>query len=330
MKVVLAGGSGHVGSTLARFFSRNGHQVVLLSRRPRALPWPTLLWDGRSLGPWADTLEGAQVLVNLAGHNVNCRYHRRNRERILHSRIDSTRVLGEAIAQCAKPPSTWLQAATATIYAHRFDAPNDEASGILGGSEEGAPAAWRFSIDVATAWEQTLDAAKTPATRKVKMRSAPIMSPEAGGIFDVLLSLVRRGLGGRAGDGRQYVSWVHHEDFARSVAWLVAHHEVEGVVNIAAPTPLPNAEFMRALRDAWGARWGLPASKWMLELGAVFLRTETELVLKSRRVVPGILLERGFSFRYPSWPRAAADLCREWRAMSARAHPASEPREESP
>lgn len=330
MRLVLAGGSGHVGSILAEFFSRNGHEVVVLSRGPCALPWPTLPWDGRTLGPWAAALEGAHVVVNLAGHNVNCRYHRRNRERILRSRIDSTQVLGEAIAQCAKPPPTWLQAATATIYAHRYEASNDESTGILGGSEEGAPPAWRFSIDVATAWERTLDAAKTPATRKVKMRSAPIMSPEPGGIFDVLLGLVRRGLGGRAGDGRQYVSWVHHQDFARSVAWLIGHPEIEGAVNIASPRPLPNGEFMGALRDAWGTRWGLPASKWMLELGALFLRTETELVLKSRRVVPGVLLEQGFSFRYPSWPRAAADLCREWRAMRGRAQAAPEPREVSP
>lgn len=315
MKLVIAGGTGHVGSVLCRAFSRDGHEVVVLSRSADATREQTVSWDGRTLGPWVDALEGTDVLVNLAGYTVNCRYHRRNRERILRSRIEPTRILGEAIGQCSNPPSTWLQASTATIYAHRYDAPNDEATGILGGHEADAPATWRFSIDVATAWEQALEEAKTPRTRKVKLRSAMTMSPEPGGIFDVLLGLVRRGLGGRAGDGRQYVSWVHHEDFVRALYWLIDLEDTEGAVNIASPEPLPNAEFMRALRDAWGIRWGLPATRWMLEVGAIFLRTETELILKSRRVVPGILERDGFSFRYRSWPEAAASLCREWRSM---------------
>lgn len=318
MKLVIAGGSGQVGSVLCRAFQGDGHEVVVLSRRANATPLPTATWDGRTLGPWIDALEDADVLVNLAGYTVDCRYHRKNRERILLSRIEPTRVLGQAIGQCARPPSTWLQASTATIYSHRYDAPNDEATGILGGHEEDAPVAWRFSIDVATAWEQALDEAKTPGTRKVKLRSAMTMSPDPGGIFDVLLGLVRRGLGGRAGDGRQYVSWVHHEDFVRAVTWLIDHEDVEGAVNIASPEPLPNAEFMRVLREAWSIRLGLPATKWMLEVGAVFLRTETELILKSRRVVPGILLRHGFAFRYPAWPEAAASLCRQWREMRGR------------
>lgn len=316
MKIVIAGGSGQVGSVLCRAFSRDEHEVVVLSRRPRSAHGSTVTWDGRTLGHWVGALDGADVLVNLAGYTVNCRYHRRNRERIMSSRIEPTRVLGEAIGQCSKPPPTWLQASTATIYSHRYDVPNDEATGILGGREQDVPSTWRFSIDVAAAWERALDEAVVPGTRKLKLRSAMTMSPDPGGIFDVLLGLVRRGLGGRAGDGRQYVSWIHHQDFVRALYWLIDHKEVEGIVNIASPGPLPNAEFMRALREAWGIRWGLPATKWMLEVGAVFLRTETELILKSRRVVPGILLRHGFSFRYPSWPEAGANLCREWRAMT--------------
>src|SRR5437899_4608443 len=183
---------------------------------------------------------------------------------------------------------------TATIYAHRFDAPNDEATGILGGSEPGAPDTWRFSIDVATAWERTLDEVVVPQTRKVKLRSAMTMSPDKGGIFDVLLGLVRRGLGGRAGDGRQYVSWIHYADFIRAIYWLIEHENVEGAMNLCAPEPLPNAEFMRTLRQAWGRSVGLPVMRWMLELGAIFLRTETELILKSRRVIPGRLLRHSF------------------------------------
>jgi uncharacterized protein (TIGR01777 family) len=208
---------------------------------------------------------------------------------------------------------------TATIYAHRYDAPNDEATGILGGSEFDAPDTWRFSIDVATSWERAVDEAAVPRTRKMKMRSAMVMSPDDGGVFDVLLDLVRYGLGGRAGDGRQYVSWIHYEDFIRAVYWLIAHEDLEGPVNLAAPHPVPNTEFMRALREAWGIRFGLPATEWMLEAGALVLRTETELILKSRRVVPGRLLGEGFTFQFPTWPEAARDLCSRKRELWRRA-----------
>jgi uncharacterized protein (TIGR01777 family) len=325
MKIVIPGGSGQVGSILCRAFSAAGHEVVVLSRAPRSAPWATVTWDGRTLGAWVDAIEGADVLVNLTGYTVNCRYHQRNRERILSSRLEPTRVLAEAIGQCPKPPRVWLQASTATLYAHRYDAANDEETGILGGREEGVPSTWRFSIDVATAWERAFDEAQVPNTRKVKLRYAMTMSADPGGIFDVLLGLVRHGLGGTSGDGRQYVSWVHHVDFVRALDWLIDHEEVEGAVNIASPQPLPNADFMRALREAWGTRLGLPATKWMLEVGAVFLRTETELVLKSRRVVPGLLLRHGFSFRYPSWPEAARSLCHEWRAGSPHSQAGSSP-----
>ncbi|HSD28468.1 MAG TPA: TIGR01777 family oxidoreductase [Vicinamibacteria bacterium] len=315
MRIVIPGGSGHVGGVLCRAFARDGHDVVVLSRGRAPAPVRTVAWDGRTLGPWVDAIEGADVVVNLAGYSVNCRYHRRNRERILRSRVEPTRVLGEALARCSKPPRTWLQASTATIYAHRYDKPNDEATGLLGGNEADAPGTWRFSTQVATAWERSCEEARLPHTRKVLLRSAITLSPERGGIFDVLLGLVRRGLGGTAGDGRQWVSWVHHEDFVRALYWLIDHEEIDGPVNVAAPGPLPNADFMRALREAWGTRIGLPAARWMLEVGAVFLRTETELVLKSRRVIPGRLLEGGFAFRHPTWPEAARALCREWRTV---------------
>ncbi len=318
MKIVIPGGSGQVGTLLARAFHGDGHDVLVLSRNPATAPWPTSRWDGATLGPWVDAINGADVVVNLAGYSVNCRYHKANRELILKSRIDSTRVVGEAIAQSSRPPRTWLQASTATIYAHRYDAANDEDTGIIGGSEKNAPSTWKFSIDVATSWEETLDAAEVPNTRKVKLRSAMTMSPDLGGIFDTLLGLVRRGLGGRSGDGRQYVSWIHYEDFVRALYWLIEHDDVSGAVNLASPNPLPNAAFMRAIRDEWGLRIGLPATAWMLEVGAILLRTETELILKSRRVVPGRLLQQGFSFRYPTWQEAAHNLCDEWRRVNGR------------
>lgn len=318
MKVVIPGGSGQVGTLLARGLHRDGHEVVILRRNPSAGPCRVVAWDAQTLGPWVMELDGADVIINLAGRSVNCRYGAANRRQIMDSRVHSTRAIGEAIARARRPPRVWLQAATATIYAHRYDAGNDEASGILGGLEPNAPSTWRFSIDVATAWERTVNEAVVPHTRKVILRSAMTMSPERGGVFDVLLGLVRRGLGGRAGDGRQFVSWIHEDDFVRAVYWLIEHYELAGPVNLAAPNPLPNADFMRLLRQASGTRFGLPSTAWMLEIGAFLLRTETELILKSRRVLPGRLLESGFEFRFPDWREAAIDLCRRWRQESSR------------
>ncbi len=316
MKLIIPGGSGQVGTSLARRFAADGHEVVVLSRSPSSasLPWRVARWDGRTLGEWAREVDGADVVVNLAGRSVNCRYNAENRREIIDSRVDSVRLVGEAIRAAANAPKVWLQAATATIYAHRYDAANDEASGILGGDEPGVPETWRFSIEVAKTWERALDEAQVPGgTRKVAMRSAMVMSPDKEGVFDVLLGLVRRGLGGTEGDGRQYISWVHHRDFENALYYLIEHPEMSGAVNIASPCPLPNAEFMRELRQAWGMPFGLPANDWMLEIGALVLRTETELILKSRRVVPGRLLASGFSFEYPDWLQAARELCERWR-----------------
>jgi uncharacterized protein (TIGR01777 family) len=314
MKIVIPGGSGQIGAILARFFSANGHEVVLLSRKPAPSPWRVAAWDGESVGAWASEIDGSDVVINLAGRSVNCRYHVQNRRLMLESRVRSTQAVGIAITQAKKPPRVWLQASTATIYAHRYEADNDESTGILGGQEPGVPQTWRFSIDVASAWEKAATDAVTPQTRKVLLRSAMTMSPDAGGVFDVLLRLVRFGLGGTNGDGRQFVSWIHDEDFLRAIEWLV-DHDLDGPVNITSPFPLPNAEFMKTLRAASGACCGLPATEAMLEIGAFFLRTETELILKSRRVVPGRLLESGFAFRYPTWAEAARDLCRRHRSL---------------
>jgi uncharacterized protein len=305
-----------VGTLLARAFHHDGHEVVVLSRNPGRAAWRLVEWDAETLGRWAEEFNSADVIINLAGRSVNCRYNAANRRAIMKSRVNSTRVVGQAIAQATHLPSVWLQASTATIYAHTFDAPNDE-HGILGGIGPGAPDTWRFSIDVAKAWEQALDEAVTPRTRKLKLRSAMTMSRDRGGVFDVLLRLVRFGLGGTAGDGRQYVSWIHDQDFIRAIYWLIEHDEIDGAVNLASPNPVTNAEFMRALRHAWGAPFGLPATPWMLEIGAFFLRTETELILKSRRIVPGRLLEGGFRFQFPTWAEAARDLCQRWRDLRA-------------
>ena len=265
MKIVIPGGTGQVGTLLARAFLADGHEVVVLSRARPTAAGRVVSWDGETLGPWAAELDGADVVINLAGQSVNCRYNARNRRTIQESRIKSTRIIGEALAGAVRPPRVWLQASTATIYAHRHDAPNDEKTGLLGGAESNAPAAWRFSIQVAASWEQAANEAIVPRTRKVLLRSAMIMSPQQGGVFDVLLGLIRWGLGGTNGDGRQYVSWIHDQDFLQAIFWLI-DHDLAGPVNLASPYPLPNAEFMRTLRDSWGIRFGVPATPWMLEM----------------------------------------------------------------
>ena len=309
MKIVIPGGSGQVGTVLARAFHAEGHDVCVLSRTPGHAPWQTIEWNGEMLGDWTSAIDGADVVINLAGRSVNCRYTPANRHEIMRSRVNSTRAIGAAIAGAWHPPRVWLQASTATIYAHRFDAANDEATGIIGGAEIDAPDTWCFSIDVARAWENVAMEIPTPRTRLVLMRSAMTMSPDRGGIFDALLGLTRRGLGGRAGDGRQFISWIHEADFIRAIRWLIENETFTGPVNLAAPEPLPNLEFMRILRAAGGMPFGLPATKWMLEIGAHFLKTETELILKSRRVVPSRLLDAGFTFQFPNWNEAARDLC---------------------
>lgn len=314
MKIVIPGGSGQVGTVLARAFHAEGHEVVVLSRTPQDAPWRVVPWDGETASDWNGEVDGADAVINLAGRSVNCRYTPRNRRAIIGSRVRSTRAVGEAIARAACPPRVWLQAGTATLYAHRYDAPNDDVSGVLGGAEPGLPETWRFSLDVARRWEAALNEADTPRTRKTVLRSAMVMSADRGGVFDTLLGLVRRGLGGQSGDGRQFVSWIHEQDFVRAVRRLLGDGGLAGPVNLAAPSPLPNAAFMRALRDAAGIRAGLPAAEWMLEIGARLLGTETELILKSRRVVPRRLTEAGFTFDFPDWPQAAQDLCRRWRA----------------
>jgi uncharacterized protein (TIGR01777 family) len=319
MKIVLPGGSGQVGRMLARHYLASGHEVIILSRTRSDHPAQdrvrTAAWDAKSPGDWQAEIDGADVVINLAGKSVNCRYHAGNRRAIIDSRVNSTRAIGQAIRRAKAPPRVWLQASTATIYAHRYDAPNDDLTGIIGGDEPPAPDTWQFSIDVAKTWEQAATEFQLPQTRQVLLRSAMTMSPDRGGVFDVLLGLVRKGLGGTSGDGRQYVSWIHEVDFVRALDWLIDHDELSGPVNLASPRPVPNAEFMHTLRQAWGTNIGLPAARWMLEIGAFLLRTETELILKSRRVVPTRLTESGFSFRYVHWANAARELVARWRAV---------------
>lgn len=305
-RVLLAGGSGFLGRVLRTHFLKQGCEVIVLTRSPRGSDSSgrECFWDGRTLGEWARELDGADVLINLAGRTVNCRYNEQNRREILESRIDSTRVLGTAIAHCATPPRLWLNSSTATIYEHTFGPAWDESGRIAHTRAVND----EFSVEVAQAWEHALESASTPRTRKVALRTAMVLGHGANSVFPTLRRLVRCGLGGRMGDGRQFVSWIHEHDLCRALDFIGDHAEISGPVNLSAPEPLTNREMMESLRRLCHIPTGLPATRWMLGLGAIVLRTETELILKSRRVIPGRLVNAGFQFQFSRFEDAARHL----------------------
>ncbi len=299
--IIIPGGAGYLGQTLAQYFTRQEISVVILSRqvRPASALVKYVRWDGTTLDHWAAEFEGAAAIINLAGRSVNCRYDEANKRDIYASRLTSTKAIGAAIARCEVPPPVWLNASSATIYRHAEDRAMDEATGELGAG---------FSVDVCRQWEQAFANAPTPQTRKVALRAAMVFGRGAGGVFEAFHHIVKLGLGGTLGKGTQYVSWIHAEDFCRAITWILAHEALVGAVNLSSPHPLLNAEFMRIFRAVCRQPIGLPATEWMLEVGAFFLRTETELLLKSRRVVPGRLLDGGFEFRYPTFTDALREI----------------------
>lgn len=306
-KIILAGGSGFLGGELAKHFAALGWEVVILTRSPKSRTDGVreVAWDTKTLGDWARELDGATAVVNLTGRSVDCRYNAKNRREIMDSRVNSTRVVGEAIAQCKHPPRVWLNSSTATVYQHTFGKPHDESSQDMDSAVDAKDA---FSVEVAQAWERNLNEANTPKTRKVALRTSMVLGLGRNSVFPVLRRLTKFGLGGRQGSGKQFVSWIHVEDFCRAIEWVIAHEELAGPINQCAPNPLPNTEMMKIFRDVCGMPIGLPATEWMLEIGAFFLRTETELIFKSRRVVPGRLLASGFAFRFPTFREALVDL----------------------
>ncbi|HEY4417846.1 MAG TPA: TIGR01777 family oxidoreductase [Verrucomicrobiae bacterium] len=304
-RIILAGGAGFLGHALAETFLQQGCEVIVLTRSPRARrdKVKEVFWDAKSLGEWTQFIDGAAVVINLTGKSVDCRYTPANRQAIIASRVDSTRVLGEAIAQSQQPPRVWLNSSSATIYKHTFTTPMDEAGAT--GATPGVNDA--FSIEVIEQWERALNEARTPHTRKVALRITLVFG-RAGGVYPVLRRLARFRLGGTLGSGKQFVSWIHLEDFCRAVEWIIARDDLSGAINMAAPQPLPNRDTMRQIRESCGVPFGLPATEWMLEIGAFVIRTETELLLKSRYVVPGKLAASGFGFKFPELRGALENL----------------------
>jgi uncharacterized protein (TIGR01777 family) len=314
LRIVIPGGSGLLGQILSRHFHERGHHVTVLSRQPRRFLWRTAVWDGLQLGDWAKLIDGADVVINLAGRNVRCRHSAAHQREIKHSRVMSTAVVGQAIAQASKPPAVWLNASTVGIYKHSLDQPMDDITGEIGGDPRNAPEEWHFLVDVAESWERSLFAADTPHTRRVATRLGIVMSPDERGGFGHMLAMVRIGLGGCAGSGRQYVSWIHDVDFVRAVEFLIDHDDISGPVNVCSPCPLPNSDFMRCLRQTWCTTYlGLPAPRWVLSLTSLVIGPESRLLLKSRRVLPTRLLNSGFDFHFPNWRAAAQDLFGRWR-----------------
>jgi NAD dependent epimerase/dehydratase family enzyme len=322
LRIVLPGGSGSVGALLAGYFQERGHNVTVLTRAPYTASWQTVHWDAINAGPWVETLEGADVCINLTGRPINCRYTEKNKRDLYDSRIGPTLLLNRVIADLRHPPRVWLNTSAATIYRHALDRDMDEATGEMGGNEwigggifrRRAPRKWGWIVGLVRDWERAFFSTPTPKTRKVALRTSLVMSPTPGTVFAMLSRLARVGLGGTQGNGRQYVSWIHESDYARAVEFLIERDDIDGPVNMASPRPLPNRDFLRELRQAWEMPNGIWAPAPLLSVGMFLLRSEPELILKSRRVAPGKLHDAGFAFDFPTWAEAAKDLVSQWRA----------------
>jgi len=300
--VVIIGANGFLGRYLCRHFSRKGREVVAIARNRKGWSGDGMFleWDGKTVGPWAYALEGAELVINLSGRSVNCRYHAKHRKEILTSRVQSTQAVGRAIAACRVPPKLWINSSTATWYRHAEDQAQNEWHGTVGNG---------FSCDVASAWEDAFFSAKVPAeTRKVAMRIGLVLANETGTVYDVLSGLTHKGLGGTMGNGNQRISWIHMEDLLRAVEFVMRDPFLEGLINVTAPEFPTNREWMRSFRETLGMPLGIPATTWMLKIGAVLMKTEAELVLKSRWAEPLRLREAGFRWRYPKAGGAIEDL----------------------
>ncbi|QNK64635.1 TIGR01777 family protein [Pedobacter sp. PAMC26386] len=299
-KIILAGGNGYLGGVLAQHYRNLASEVIILSRTPKAEDGnvKTIVWNGIEEGDWTNFLEDADLLINLCGKNVNCRYTKKNKEAIVASRLKPTRLLGTVIGKMVVPPKLWINVTSATIYRHAEDRPQDEEAGDIG---------YGFSIDVCRQWENSFFEADTPKTRKIALRMGIVLG-RSDGVFPRLLNLVKFGLGGHQGDGQQYVSWIHEQDAAKCTEWLLTQGELSGAINCTAPEAIKNTDLMKLLRRAYGVPFGLPSPAWLLEMGAKVIGTETELILKSRWVMPKRLLEAGYPFLFSKADYAVRDI----------------------
>jgi uncharacterized protein len=304
-RIVIAGGTGFLGVMLAKYFSAKGDRVTIISRKkadnPNLQNIDFAEWDGKNLSNWINHLENSDVLINLTGKNVNCRYSRRNRNEIIESRIRATAILGEALRKVRNPPKVWINASSATIYKASSVEMMTENAGVIGDD---------FSMNVCKQWEQTFNNYRIPGIRKIVARIGIVLG-HGGGALHPLLNLVNAGLGGAQGDGSQYCSWIHAEDFCRAIDFLIANEQCKGVYNVTSPGPIQNKSFMSSLRLACGIPFGLNLPKMLLKIGAIFIGTETELVLKSRKVFPERLLDEGFVFEFNEANEALNNLCRK-------------------
>jgi len=296
MKIIIAGGTGFLGENLEQYFTQRGNQVYILTRQPKRKN--EIYWDAKTIGDWKSILENADVLINLTGKSVDCRYHEKNKQEIYSSRIDSTRILQEAVDHCSEKPKIWLNASSATIYVHSEKHLNTEEDGVIGDD---------FSMNICKSWEKEFFNVKNEGIRKVALRTSIVLGNN-GGAFPKLKMITKLGLGGKQGRGNQMVSWIHIDDFCRAVDWIIAHDDIAGAINITAPEPLSNELMMKKLRKLMNIPFGLNAPVWQLEIASLFLNTETELLLKSRNVFPEKLLKTGFQFTYSNFDTTIFNL----------------------
>lgn len=298
-KIVIAAGTGFLGTVLIDFFKESYQEIIVLTRgkSEKKNNVAFVHWNAKSLTGWESVLENADVLINLAGKSVDCRYTPENKAVILSSRVDSTRVLNEAILRCKNPPKHFVNSSTATIYRHSEDRQMDEYSGEIGDD---------FSMNVAKSWEKTFYNVETDKTLKTAVRTSIVLGKN-GGAFIPLKRLTQFGLGGKVGNGNQFVSWIHELDFARAIAFII-DKKLTGNINVVSPKPERNIDFMKKLRQAVRIPFEIPISKTMLKIGAKIIQTEPELVLKSRNVIPKRLTENGFTFEYQDLEKAFKNL----------------------
>lgn len=299
-KIVIAGGTGFLGSSLAAHFSDTHDRVIILTRGVSRANGSVenIHWDGGTLGDWKECLENADILINLNGKSVDCRYTEKNKKLIYATRLEATAVLGQGVQQCKQPPKLWINAASATIYRHALDKEMDEYTGEFGSG---------FSVDVCQQWEGAFNRFDLPKTRKVIIRTGIVLG-KRGGPLKPLKMLAKLGAGGKQGNGNQYFSWLHEDDFVNIIEFICSNTQLSGAYNVTAPSPVSNQQVMKTMRAAVGIPFGLPLPEWLLEIGAILINTETELILKSRRVVPKKLIEAGYQFKFTDIEEALKDL----------------------